>query len=134
MTFDLKKEYDIDTKKELEGVWEPLGGDAEVLVAAWNNPKFDKALAEQPRQIRRRMDRGKLSDEEDRKIMVVVVADTILLGWKHLIDDGKDIKYSNKAAIEMLGNYPRFYRDVVAIANDESRYLREDEDGQVKNS
>lgn len=134
MTFDLKKEYDIDLKKELEGVWETLGGDAEVLVAAWNNPKFDKAFSNQPRQIRRRMDRGKLSDEEDRKIMVVIVADTILLGWKYLTDGGKDIKYSQKNAVKMLGNYPRFYRDVVAIANDESRYLREDEDEQVKNS
>lgn len=134
MTFDLKKEYDIDLKKELEGIWESLGGDAEVLVAAWNNPKFDKALANQPRQIRRRMDRGKLSDEEDRKIMVVVVADTILLNWKHLLDAGKEVKYSNKAAIDMLGKYPRFYRDIVAIANDESRYLREDEEENVKNS
>lgn len=134
MTFDLKKEYDIDPKKELEGVWEPLGGGAEVLVAAWNNPKFDKALADQPRQIRRRMDRGKLSDEEDREIMVVVVADTILLDWKHIADDGKDVKYSNKAAIDRLASYPRFFRDIVAIANDESRYLREDEEDSLKNS
>ena len=134
MTFDLKKEYDIDLKKELEGVWEPLGGGGEVLVAAWNNPNFDKALADQPRQIRRRMDRGKLSDEEDREIMVVVVADTILLGWKGISDAGKEVKYSRKTAIERLASYPRFFRDVVAIASDESRYLREDEDEQVKNS
>ena len=134
MTYDLSKEYNTDSKKEEEGVWEPMGGDCKVLVAAWNNPKFDEALAAQPRQIRRRIDRGKLSDADDREIMVVVVADTILLGWKNLLDDGKEIKYTKALAAKMLAKHPKFYRDIVAIANDESRYQKDDVAENLKNS
>ena len=134
MTYDLSKEYNTDSKKESEGVWEPMGGDCKVLVAAWGNPKYQAAIDGQPRQIRRRIDRGKLSDTEDREIMVVVVGDTILLGWKNLLDDGKEIKYTKAMAAKILAKHPKFYRDIVAISNDESLYQKDDVAENLKNS
>lgn len=131
---DLSKEYNTDEKKELEGVWEPVGGDAELLIAAWNNPAFDKLFSNQPRQVRRRIDRGKMSDEEDRKIMIQIVVDTILLDWKNLTDGGKTVKYTRDNAVSMMTKYPKFYREIVVLANDESRYQHDDEEENEKNS
>lgn len=131
---DLNKEYNTDYKKELEGVWEPVGGDAELLIAAWGNPAFDKKFSNQPRQVRSRINRGKLSDAEDREIMIQIVVDTILLDWKNLTELGKTIKHTRENAVKMLTKYPKFYRDVVTLSTDESRYQSDDEEENEKNS
>lgn len=132
-SFDLAREYKFNEKAEIEGLWESLGAEAQILVAAWNNPNYEKAFIDLPKNVVRRMNRGKLTEKEDHDIMVKIIADTILLDWKNLTDEGKVIKYSKAAAIKMLDKYSRFYRTVVEIAHDESRYQEEELEDEIKN-
>ena len=133
MSFDLAQEYKSDPKAETEGVWEHLGGDAEVLVAAWGNPNYEKALLDLPRHIRRRINRGTLSEKEDRELMAGIVSQTVLLDWKNLTNEGKTVKYSSDKAKAMLVKYAKFYRTIVEIASDESLYQGDDGDEEEKN-
>lgn len=134
MPLDLSEEYDFDSDKENEGVWEDIGGGARVLVASSDCPKYREAFTNLSRNIRRKIDRNKLSEEEDAEIMSRIVGKTILLDWEGIYDDGEEIPYSTQNAISLLKKYPKFRRDVSALAADENRYRIEDTEQAAKNS
>ena len=133
MPLDLTAEFTRDATAEVEGVWENIGGDAELLIAAWENPAQTKALRAIPRALRRRVEAGRLTPDEDHALMCRIVAETILLGWKNIQFKGKDIKYSREAAEKVLREVPRFYSLVLELAQEEGRFLEAELEKKVKN-
>jgi len=134
MSLDLSAEFTRDSTAEVEGVWENIGGDAEILVAAWENPRYMQALRSIPRALRRRLEAGRVSPEEDRALMCKIVAETILLGWKNIQFEGEDLPYSKENAEKVLLKLPRFYSLVIELAQEESRFLASEKEKTVKNS
>lgn len=134
MTLDLKSNYSTNKAKELEGVWEDLGGDARILVARIGNPKFKAEYRKLPRAMRNRIESGRLTgDDIDEKISTIL-AKTILLDWENLTDGGEDIEYSVENATKMMFEYPNFRDEVWDFANDTQRFHDEELEEDLGNS
>ncbi len=129
--FDLSKEFAINTKAEEEGLWEDLGGGAGLLVASIRNERFGKAFDALPEQVRKRAPRH--TADQDREVMAPIMAKTLLLDWRGIADEGKEITYSKDNATSYLIKYPRFYELVSKLSQDDSRYLPKGLEDNLKN-
>lgn len=126
MTFDLKSHYGTDPELEVGGVWEDISEGARLLIARVGNEAYQKRYRRVPRGIRNQISSGVLDDKVTEDVMCRLLADTILLDWEGISDDGKEIKHSKDKAYEMLRSY-RDFRDLVwDVANDQSRFRDED--------
>ncbi len=134
----------VDVKKEIEGTWIEYGKEneegetGELLIARINNPAYNKLFTELSRPYARRAKQGDLSESKALQIMAVVVSKTILLGWRGIVFEGKDLPYSQEKAQELLSDpkFKPFRDDVIELANDESLFRQEEiekEAGEQKN-
>ena len=119
---DLSEDFGSDAAAGVEGVWAPVGIDAEVKVARIGNSEAQRAYRRIPRAVRRRLEDGFLNDKDSTKWISEFLADNILKDWKGLADDGKAIKYSRDNAIKMLTKYRRFLDRVWELAKDEDLF------------
>jgi hypothetical protein len=134
MSLDLGKNFSTDDEKEEEGVWEDFGDGAGLLVASSSSERFMKLYRKVPTGIREQMNNGKLPDKIAREIMAGIFSKAILLGWKKLSDEGKEISYSEENAKQYLLKYKRFALFVWKLAEDDARYENEEIEEEVKNS
>jgi hypothetical protein len=117
MALDLST-FKTDESKETEGVWEKLDEGCEVKVARWGNTRMVEFYQRYPRVIRQRIDSGQVSDARSAEILAEVIANTILLDWKGMADEGKPVKYSVEAAVKVLSTYKDFRIVIIEIAQD----------------
>lgn len=130
MSFDVFTELATDESKENNGTWFPFGADSKLLIARNGNQAYAKKLTELAEQNRVLLDaKGKAADDLSEKIMVEVVASTILLGWEGLAYKGKDLEYSVDNAKLLLG-VREFRRQVVALSQEFSAYKLKEEVAQ----
>ena len=120
---ELGQVYKMDEAKEIEGTWEPLEEDAEVLVARVGNPKWRKAMKSQPRSVRRQLDEGTLPDKKFDAILAKIMSRTILLDWKNLAIGGEAIEYTSE---EVFNEFPEFRNRIFEIANDAQIFRQEE--------
>lgn len=129
--FDLSKEFAVNIKAEEKGIWEDLGGGASLLVASIRNKRFLDLYNALPEYVRKRALRH--NADQDRDLMSPIMAKSLLLDWKGIADDGKEISYSVGNAAVYLVKYPRFYELVSKLSQDDSRYLPEGLEDNLKN-
>lgn len=124
-----------DTDLEVNGVWVDIGDGAEVLVARVENPRYEERLRALGKQHRHTAKRGVLPVEIQKDLLYQVASETVLLDWKGITDDaGKDIKYSQKKAYELLRDVRDFREIVFEIAETMQAYQVEEEEEDSKNS
>lgn len=134
MGFDLE-EFAADETKELEGVW--VYFDVEetqglLIAEAWNE-NFMKAFRKFPRGFQNRAHRGTLDTKTDRRVWHKLLAETILLDWKNISNEGKALKYDPKVAANMMSEYKKFVKFVWDTASEESLYMKEQAEEDEKN-
>jgi len=100
---DLDK-YRLDDTKSISGVWHEIAPDAKLLIAKWVNTEHRKS-------IEKRLEKGKYKFQNDDPNDIEVerrinesLANYILIGWDGLILNGKQLKYSVQAAIDLLSD------------------------------
>lgn len=129
---DIFATYATDESKENDGAWFEIG-DAEFLIARAGNRKYVKALTREIEKHQKPLDRkDEAADKLSDKIMVDVLAETILLDWRGVERGGKDFPYSKdnaKAALALKD----FRREVVKCADDFAAYRAEQEAETEKN-
>lgn len=92
---DIFATFATDEKLEVEGRWFDLSKTAKVRVARSGNPLYIKRLRKKLDENRIDLDsQGDEANEVAEKLMVDVMADTILLGWEGLEFRGKPMEYS----------------------------------------
>lgn len=80
---DVYQQFATDEKKENEGVWVAIGDGAELLVARSGNRKYSRLLAAAIEKHQRALDlKDDAADKLSDQIMIDVMAESILLGWK----------------------------------------------------
>jgi len=85
-----------DLKKESEGVWCSFDDDTQFLIGKINS-KLHRDITEKFIRPKRAMiKRNLVSDKELTNINAEIVSQSILLDWKGLMIDGKEIKYSRE--------------------------------------
>jgi len=119
---DLKKAFATDKKLELEGVWHDLGEGAGVLIARIGNRRYQNALNKTLADNRTMIKTGLMSEEAAEKDLCEIIADTILLDWKNIDDDGQPLPYTKENAVAMLIKYPDFRVLVVDLAGISDNY------------
>ena len=127
MAFDLKKQFETDEQLEVDGVWEDLDDEgAGILVARVGNKAYLQTYQKIPLGVRRQLDTGTLPEKMGDQLINKLLAKTILLDWRGLANDGKEIEYNYDNALLMLTNYKDFREFVWSIANDLARFREED--------
>lgn len=100
---DIFSTFATDEKLEVEGHWFNLSKTAKVRVARSGNPQYIKLLRKKLDENRVDLDsQGDEANEVAEKVMIDVMADTILLGWEGLEFRGKPMEYSRLNARLLL--------------------------------
>lgn len=113
---------------ESEGVWVELGEDARIKVARMNNPRHASALRRLTKPYRRQIEAGTLNEDIAYRVIGEAMAEGILLDWQGLTENGEPLKYSPKAARDLLTN-PQlrdFRAQIEAAANDAEQFRLEE--------
>lgn len=129
---DIFKEFAVDESKENEGVWHALG-EGRMLGARAGNRRYARMLSREVEKHQRELDaKTDAADALSDKIMIDVMANTILLGFEGLTFKGAPLAYSVENA-KMLLSVKDFRSLVNARANEFDAYRAVQEEDAVKN-
>lgn len=128
-------EVKVDRKTQNEGVWVEHDMTTSFLIARMGNPKFKARFNSLMAPHQRKYEAGKLDMEMQGQIMARAVSETILLDWKGLTLDGKEIKYSKERAFEILSDATaeEFLALILEYAQDNERFRNEKLETSSKN-
>jgi len=119
--------FKTDPKKELQGVWIPIGEGAELLIARWGNDAASKTYERltAPTEVKQALRLGTITEAKALEIQVETIASGILLNWKGLTENGKTLEYNPdncrrllalkdfRAAVENLSKTQEYFREEV---------------------
>lgn len=118
---DIFATYATNEDLEVQGTWAEIG-DAKFLIARSGNRAYAKLFTREYEKNKRALDRkDDAADALAEKMMVSVVAKTILLGWEGVKYQGQDLSYSYENA-KMLLQHREFRREIMALADDFSLF------------
>lgn len=118
-------EIKTDLDKQLDGVWFPYERGIEVKIACARNPEFKRAMRKIEKQGRRRKKSLEEMIEDDRELIVPLIARHIMKDWRNIDDEGGEpIAFSEEKAVEFLSDpaLEDFYIFVMASASDVERF------------
>lgn len=130
---DLRKAFATNKKKEAEGVWVKGEEGAEFLIARANNPQAEKMTVELMRPHRRRARAGTLPEEIQKDVSYTVLANCVLLGWKSVQIDGKDVPYTPEAAKQLFVEMPDFADFIAGYAMETTLFQDREEKARQGN-
>jgi hypothetical protein len=128
MKTNLDKLFKGSESFETEGIWMDLSDKTGFLVRRFgglNSPKVKAALAKHFKPYSRQIDAGTLDDKKEKEITAKVFIESCLVDWKGVEIDGKEVPYSQEAALKLLISLPDLFQSLQNHAIDASNY-RED--------
>ena len=133
MSFDIKKEFLTDEKKEIEGVWESIGEGCNIKVARANNPNYNKWFTRLTKPVRRQLRNETLPEKKSEQILIKLMAKTILLDWEGMYEGGVELEYSEENAIRLLTEYKDFRQQVDDLSKSIELFRAEEDEEAEKN-
>lgn len=130
---DIKKIYGTDKKKETDGIWKDMGDGLSMRIARMNNANYRKRFQVLTKPHQRALRKDRLSEDIAEKIMIQCLAETIVLDWKGVEENGKEIPFSVENATRILTEYPDLREYVNDIANVMDGYKLEDDEEAIEN-
>ena len=130
---DVKKLFGTDASKEKDGVWYDLADGLRMRIARVGNPNYQKTFQKLSKPHRRAIRRGTLPDEVAEKLLIQCMAETIVLDWSGVEDEGVEIPYSKEAVITILTKYPELRNYINDIANELEAFQEELDEEAVEN-
>ena len=95
---DIIATFTTDEKLEAEGKWFPLSKTAKVLVARSGNDKYMSVLRQKMKEAQIDLSAGEEAEKLAEDVLIDVMAETLLLGWEGITQDGKPAPYSREQA------------------------------------
>lgn len=92
------KDISVSQSKSSEGVWFDVDSETSFLIARMFNPEFNRVFDKESKAYRQGVHRFGGDEEQAVELMTSVYAETILLDWKGLKRDGKEVPYSKEEA------------------------------------
>jgi len=139
---DIFAQYATDETLENNGTWFEIGSGSSILVARAGNRAYSKFLSKEVERNRKVLDlNDDASDAKSDEIMIDVMAETILLGWKTKVGDEEkavvnfkkaELPYSKENAKKLL--VLKDFRKLVAEKagdTDSFRLKLEEEQGEA---
>lgn len=118
MSMDFKKTFGYDKSKAADGVWVDLGEDTKIKIAKLGTNQYQLALMRHTRKYQAMIRVNRLDPEAMADITANTLADSILLDWSGVMEDGAPVPYNRPNAFRLLKEYPAFRELVEAHAND----------------
>jgi hypothetical protein len=119
MSFELTT-LTIDEDLRKDGVWVELFPGAKFRIAGAGNAAFQEMWAELEEKF---LTLGRDPTEEEKEEMIIhCLSRTIVLEWKGLTIDGKNLPYNHKNADRILGEWDEVTKKVLAVAGNQNRY------------
>jgi len=119
------REFSTNDKREQEGVWVDIGEGTQLLIARLGNAKYEKYLRKLGRPYLTQL-RYSSDSKLIQKLAIKAMSRHVLLDWKNLQENDKDIPYSHETAERLLTNYHGLYR-VVSEMSQETTLFRAQE-------
>lgn len=132
----LSKLFGTDTKAEKEGIWIDYAEGVSMKIARMGgaNTEYARHLANLLKPFKFQIDRGTLSEEKSREILIDVFVSCVLKDWKGVTDDkGKPVEFTVENAKKVMAEYPELFNDLQALANDYRRFAQETLEESAKN-
>lgn len=126
-----------DPEKEDLGTWVPYLGGSHVMVARYNNPLAEVFRMEKAREMGKRLQGDSSSDQDKLDAWFEIETETlvrhVLKGWKGFTRKGKELKYSEATARELLSDkrYREFRSDLIRLSTNREHF-REEADAEVE--
>lgn len=123
-----------DVEKASQGIWRSFEG-IEFCIARIDNPDAKKEIRRLAR-LERMTRKGKVDDEAAEKNLAVVIAKTVIKGWRNLEDDeGKPIPFSVETATKIIADpaYAELRDWIVAVATEDEAFRAESIETAAKN-
>ena len=128
------KDFMVDAKKEVEGVWVEIGDGLKMLIAGADNPEYRKYRDKILKPLIRKVRSKRLTNDDLEDLTKRAMAKHILLGWENLDDDaGKPIPYSHEKALSILRESRELFNIVVGYADDQAMFREESNEEAEKN-
>lgn len=131
---------------EKEGIWVDYG-EVKFLIARAGgaNIAYADLLKAKIRPIRNKVDRDLLTPEEDTRISAELYAEVVIKAvqvkgadgtWSPGVptEDGKVLPFTVANVTALLLELPEMFRDLKNCANDSNKFLKGQEDADLKNS
>jgi hypothetical protein len=125
----------LDEQKISEGVWVLWEEDIELLLAPMHNKRMEEYVRQKTVSNSRGGRVRRVSDELSDKITLEAISRHVLIGWKNLEMDGKEVEYSHEKAFELLSHIglTHLYRFVLLTASDDAIFRAELEEEELGN-
>jgi len=130
---DIKKLYGTDKVKEKEGVMHDMGEGLKMRLARIGNTNYQKRFEVLSKPHKRALRKGSLSNEIAEKLLIQCLAETIVLDWEGLEEDGVEVPYSTENAIRILTDYRDLREYVNDLANEMEGYQAEEDEEAIDN-
>jgi nitric oxide synthase oxygenase domain/subunit len=125
-------QFKTDIQLEANGVWVDVGKGTKLCVARMYNPRHKDALRAALKPYKRQIQFDAMDDELGDEIVVGIMAQTILLGWEGMTENGEAVPYSYDKAVEFLKI--KDFRDlVIEIASTMESYRAQATEDDEKN-
>jgi len=122
--------FKTDEKKSDEGVWCPVDAVTEIKIARYGNRVFQRALKNAMKPYKQLIDRGAIDDDTADRVLVTAIADGILLDWRGMTRNGKELPYSREEAVKIL--LDKSLRDFRALVVELSQDMQMFRDAEIE--
>lgn len=131
---DIFNDFALNETAENDGIWVDYKGGVEFLIARDNNRKYKKRVNYNYNKYQRLLEsKTPEADKKSDELMIEVMAETILLGWRGPLSiKGVRLEYSRENAKTLLA-LPMFREWVMAQARDQEVYKAVQDDENEKN-
>lgn len=122
------KQMKVSDSLSQDGVWVDLDETSKVKLARFGNAKFKSRLRALMSPYKRMIDNDTMSDVKADELLVIALAETVVLDWKGLSLDGKEISYSVGTVMKILSD-PAFidFREMIVSMSRDMELYREEE-------
>ena len=84
-----------------------------VLRAGGSNSKYRNVAQREYRKRKHAIDSGTITEDESRKMLAEVYADSVIIDWKGVKGpDGKELKFSRENVVRLLNDLPELFADL----------------------
>lgn len=122
----LFKQFKTDGNVEKEGLWleygtaDGSGQPIRILIARAGgaNVAFQKAFERHSKPFKRLIQIGQMEDEQSKRMMRNVYADSVIKGWENVEDENdQPLEFNRENVIHVLTELPDLFVDIVEQAN-----------------
>lgn len=131
---NLKQIFGTNKNKSEEGAWVPIAPDVSIKVkrAGQSNKGFMFESARLTKPYQRQIAAGTIDFDKLREINITCYAKHIVVDWKGVRENGKEVPFSQEKFIEFSNLCPDFFAEVMTAATEIQNFQDAEDEVLIK--